>query len=294
MFRSLIILLLITGLGAEASLPPKMAKSIDPISMLEVQVIPQKKENAIVPIVSARSAMLMDVDTGIVLYQKNPEGRMPMASLTKIMTAILILDSHRLSEVVTVQDDFSEYKELGVRLWLQQYEKLTVGDLLIGLLVPSAGDAAMALAKYHSGSVEKFMNEMNAKANELRLLNTHFKNPIGLDEEGHYSTAYDLAMLTRYALRNADFRRIVQLSEASISSTNGKNTHSFKSTDELLGSYLDIRGVKTGTTDEAGQSVINLARGQNGKDVISVILDSPSRFQESKSLIDWSFRNYLW
>ena len=257
-------------------------------------MIPQKMEGSVAPIVSARSAMLMDVDTGIVLYQKNPEERMPMASLTKIMTAILILDSHKLSEVVTVQDDFSEFKELGVRIWLQQYEKITVGDLLIGLLVPSAGDVAMALAKYHSGSVEKFVEEMNAKAYELRLSNTQFKNPIGLDEAGHYSTAYDLAMLTRYALRNADFRRIVQLPEASISSTNGKNTHSFKSTDELLGGYLDIRGVKTGTTDEAGQSVINLARTKNGKDILSVVLDSPSRFQESKSLIDWSFRSFLW
>jgi serine-type D-Ala-D-Ala carboxypeptidase (penicillin-binding protein 5/6) len=294
MFRSLLVLLLITGLGAETALPAKMVKSFDPVSELEVQVIPQKRENAIAPVILARSALLMDVDTGIALYQKNPEERMPMASLTKIMTAILILDSHKLSEVVTVQDDFSEFKDLGVRIWLQQYEKLTVGDLLIGLLVPSAGDAAMALAKYHSGSVEKFVEAMNNRARELHLSNTHFKNPIGLDEEGHYSTAYDLAMLTRYALKNADFRRIVQLSEASITSTNGQTTHSFKSTDELLGGYLDIRGVKTGTTDEAGQSVINLARNANGKEVLSVILDSPSRFQESKSLIDWSFRNYLW
>ena len=294
MFRSLIILLLITGLGAEATLPAKKAKSFDPISMLEVQAIPRRVDEAIAPILSARSALLMDVDTGIVMVHKNPEERMPMASLTKIMTAAIILDSHKLSEVVTVSDDFGSIPEMGVRLWLQQYERITVGDLLIGLLVPSAGDATLALAKYHSGSVEQFVSAMNAKAKELHLLNTHFMNPIGLDEENHYSTALDLAMLARYALRNADFRRIVRMTEATITSTNGKLSHSFKSTDELLNSYLDIQGVKTGTTDDAGQSVINLARNKSGKEVLSVILDSPDRFQESKSLIDWSFRNYSW
>ncbi len=294
MFRSLLILLLVTGLGAQAPLPGNDSKPFDSASLIEVQPIPRQKENAVAPVITAQSAMLMDVDTGIVMAQKNSEAKMPMASLTKIMTAAIILDSHKLSEVVTIEDDFNKVPEVGVRIWLQQYEKITVGDLLIGLLVPSAGDAALALAKYHSGSVEKFVEEMNAKAKTLHLLNTHFMNPIGLDEEDHFSTAYDLAMLTRYALRNPDFRRIVRTTDATISSTNGKISHTFKSTDELLNSYLDIRGVKTGTTDEAGQSVINLARNQNGKEVIAVVLDSPDRFQESKSLIDWSFRNYSW
>jgi len=294
MFRSLLILLLVAGLGAETSLPGKNSKPFDPATLIEVQAVPKKDADAVEPVLEAQSALLMDVDTGIVMAQKDSEQRMPMASLTKIMTAAIILDSHKISEVVTVGNDFNKVPEVGVRIWLQQYEKITVGDLLIGLLVPSAGDAALALAEYHSGSVEKFVQEMNAKAQVLHLLNTRFMNPIGLDEEGHYSTAYDLAMLTRYALRNPDFRRIVRLTDATVTSVNGKISHTFKSTDELLNSYLDIRGVKTGTTEEAGQSVINLARNPVGKEVIAVILDSPSRFQESKSLIDWSFRNYSW
>lgn len=294
MFRSLIALLLVAGWGAGIPVSTPKIKTFDPVSLLEVQPIPKASVKASAPVIEAKSALLMDVDSGIVMFQKNSDQRVPMASLTKIMTALLILESHKLDEVVTVGDDFNQVPELGVRIWLQQFEKITVGDLLIGLLVPSAGDAAITLAEFHSGSVEKFVEAMNAKAKELHLLNTHFLNPIGLDEEGHYSTAFDLATLTRSALRFLDFRRIVRMSSATVSSTNGKISHVFKSTDELLGGYLDIRGVKTGTTDEAGQSVINLARGTNGKEVLSIILDSPNRFQESKSLIDWSFRNYSW
>lgn len=286
--------MLVAGWGAGIPVATPKAKTFDPVSILEVQPIPKAAEGASMPVIEAKSALLMDVDSGIVMFQKNAEERIPMASLTKIMTAILVLESHKLSEVVTVEDDFNQVPELGVRIWLQQYEKITVGDLLIGLLVPSAGDAAMALARHHSGSVEQFVEVMNAKATELHLANTHFRNPIGLDEEGHYSTAFDLATLVRSALRFPDFRRIVRLSSATIASTNGKISHSFKSTDELLGNYLGIYGVKTGTTDGAGQSVINLARTQGGKEVLSVILDSPNRFQESKSLIDWSFRNFSW
>ncbi len=217
-----------------------------------------------------------------------------MASLTKVMTAILILENHDLDEVVTVEDDYSVIPELGVRLWLHQYEKLRVGDLLVGLLVRSAGDAALALAKYHSGSAEVFVDEMNQKAEILNLKNTHFMNPIGIDDDGHYSTAFDLAILTKYTLKNPIFRRIIQIPKATIASTDGEIKHTFDSTNYLLTSYLDIRGVKTGTTDNAGESIINLARKPNGKEVIVVLLDSPERFQESKRLIDWSFRNFSW
>jgi D-alanyl-D-alanine carboxypeptidase len=246
------------------------------------------------PIAQATSALLMDVGTGMVLYQKNAYERLPMASLTKIMTAIIILENHSLDEVVTTDDDFNKLGELGVRMWLQQYEKITVENLLIGLLVPSAGDAAMALAKYHSGSVEKFVEEMNKRVKELNLKDTHFINPIGIDAEGHYSSAYDLAMLTKYALRNKEFRRLIQIQNATVTSVSGTIKHSFEGTNYLLDSYLDIRGVKTGTTDNAGECLINLARNTEGAEVIVVLLNSPDRFQESKRLLDWSFRNFKW
>lgn len=219
---------------------------------------------------------------------------MPIASLTKIMTALVILENHDLDEVVMIEEDYNQMEELGVRIWLHQYEKITVENLLIGLLVRSAGDAALALAAYHSGSVDAFVNEMNARAQTLHLDQTHFTNPIGLDHPDHYSSAFDLAILTKHALRYPDFRRIVRMPRAAITSTDGEITHEFESTNYLLESYLDIRGVKTGTTDEAGQSLINLAHHWNGKEVIVVLLDSPERFQESKRLIDWAFRNFSW
>jgi D-alanyl-D-alanine carboxypeptidase len=294
MFRSLLTLLLLASLNTAPLSATPTADSFDAFDLLAVESIPQKTNGAVGPVIEAKAALLMDLDSGVILYEKKLHQRIPMASLTKIMTALLILESHSLNEIVTIKDDFNEMEELGVRIWLHQYEKITVENLLIGLLVRSAGDATLTLAKYHSGSVEAFVDEMNKRAKELNLRNTHFTNPIGIDDPGHYSTVFDLAVLTKQALRKQDFRRIVRMPRAAITSVDGKIKHEFESTNYLLNSYLDIRGVKTGTTDEAGESLINLARHWNGKEVIVVLLDSPERFQESKRLIDWSFRNFSW
>ena len=266
--------------------------AFDEANLLEVSPIPVLKNEALEPEIQAKAALLMDHDTGLILYEKNSHEPLPMASLTKIMTAVLILEHHALDEVVTVEADLSG--ELGVRIWLRQYEQMTVGDLLKALLIPSAGDAAVALAHYHSGSVDAFVEAMNARAKTLNLVDTHFVNPIGLDAEGHQASAYDLALLSKYALHFPTFRAIVQMDEATVHSVDGTFSHSFDSTNYLLNSYLDILGVKTGTTDNAGQSLINLARNEQGHEVLAVLLNSPQRFQENKSMIDWAFRSYEW
>ncbi|MBN2095964.1 D-alanyl-D-alanine carboxypeptidase [Candidatus Peregrinibacteria bacterium] len=294
MFRSLLTLLLLASLNTAPAADMPATGPFETDDLLTIESIPQKNSEAVAPVVNARAALLMDLDSGILLYEKNARQTMPMASLTKIMTALIILENHDLDEVVTIEDNFNEMEELGVRIWLNQYEKITVNNLLTGLLVRSAGDAAIALATYHSGSVDAFVNEMNARAQALHLNQTHFTNPIGIDNPGHYSSAFDLAILTKQALRHPDFRRIVRIPRATITSTDGEIVHEFESTNYLLESYLDIRGVKTGTTDEAGQSLINLAHHWSGKEVIVVLLDSPERFQESKRLIDWAFRNFSW
>jgi len=298
MLRSLISLLLLANLSTGTLLPTMndIQSSFDAADLLEVHRIPVKSHETIHPDIEAKAALVMDVDSGVVLFEKDSRKRMPIASLTKIMTAILILESHSLYEVVTVDENYAAMKEdnIGVKIWLRQNEKITVGDLLIALLVRSAGDAAFSLAKHHSGSVEAFIDEMNEKATTLNLKNTHFMNPIGLDEDEHYSSAFDLAILTKYALRFSAFRNIIKIKEANITSTDGKIKHSFNSTNQLLNSYLDIQGVKTGTTDAAGESVINLARNGGGHEVIAIILNSPNRFQENKSIIDWTFRSYEW
>ncbi len=295
MLRSLISILMLTSIAAPSGgmvYDVTSSEYFDETSLLDVNPIPTLRHEALEPDIKAKAAMIMDYDTGIVLYDRNIHDELPMASLTKIMTAILILENHDLSDIVTVESDFAGL--LGVRIWLRQWEKLTVGDLLKALLIPSAGDAAIALAEYHSGSVEDFVKAMNARAKELNLVHTNFVNPIGLDADGHYSSAYDLAILTKYALHFPAFRAIIKMDAASISSVDGKFYHGFESTNYLLNSYLDIQGVKTGTTDGAGQSLINLARNERGHEVIAVLLNSPSRFQENKSMIDWAFRSYQW
>ena len=295
MFRTLVALMLLASLNSAPASQAETAE-FDESGLLEVQPIPFKNAQAIEPVIGAKAALVMDYDTGLVMLSKNIYDPLPMASLTKIMTASIILESHKLDEVVTIDESYGAMAEedTGVKMWLQKYEKITVGDLLMGLLIPSAGDAALALAKYHSGSVEKFVEEMNKKAEILNLKNTHFVNPIGLDAEGHYSSARDLAILTKYALRNKDFRRIVRISAASVTSTDGRITHQLAGTNYLLNSYLDIRGVKTGTTDAAGECLINLARSESGHDIIVVLLNSPDRFQENKGIIDWVFHNFSW
>ena len=298
MLRSLLSLLLIAGINTAPMPSTVQVDQFDMETLLDVQAIPLQKSTSVPIQIGAEAALLMDSDTGIVLYEKNGYKSLPMASLTKIMTAILIMESHELNEVVTVTSNYSQMTEdqLGVRIWLRQYEKITVENLLIALLVPSAGDAALALANHHSGSADAFVKEMNKKAKILNLQYTNFTNPIGLDHKDHYASAYDLAILTKYALHNADFRRIVLMPNATITSTDGNITHQFAGTNYLLynNNGLDIRGVKTGTTLMAGQCLINLVRDANGKEVIVVLLDSPERFTESKQLIEWVFKNYLW
>lgn len=297
MLRSLISILILASVanplsGGGTVHDTSSSGVFDESSLLALSPIPTLKHEAFEPDIQAKAGLIMDYDTGLLLYERNIHEALPMASLTKIMTAVIILEDHDLSEVVTVESDFAGLE--GVRIWLRQGEKLTVGDLLKALLIRSAGDAAIALAEYHSGSVEDFVKAMNQRVKELNLVNTHFVNPIGLDDDGHYSSAYDLALLSKYALHFPAFRAIVRLDEAAISSVDDRFHHAFESTNYLLNSYLDIQGVKTGTTDAAGASLINLARNDQGHEVIAVLLNSPSRFQENKSMIDWAFRSYLW
>lgn len=287
-------MLLFSGLSSGAALRTPAEKSFDPAALLSVSRVPAKASLAPEPVIEARAALAADVESGRILYQKNSHERLPMASLTKIMTAMIILEHHSPDEIVTVRDDFNKAGDVGVRVWLAQYEKITAGDLLTALLLPSAGDAALALAVFHSDSADAFVGTMNRRAVELGLKNTRFTNPIGIDEEGHFSTAFDLELLTRHALRSKEFRRIIRMPAAVAASVDGRIRHELYSTNELLNSYLNVIGVKTGTTKAAGQSVINLARNPGGHEVLTVILDSPDRFQESKNLLDWAFRNFFW
>lgn len=243
------------------------------------------------PDINSRAAVIIEKSTGAILFGKNENDKRKMASTTKIMTAIVVLESvENLSEIVTVSKKAASIG--GSRLGLSANAKITVNDLLYGLLLCSGNDAAIALAEFIGGSVEDFANLMNKKASELGLLNTHFVTPHGLDNDEHYTTAYELALLTKYALENETFIKIVSTKRCSIS-INGISKN-INNTNELLGYLEGVYGVKTGFTNGANRCLVtSCKRGE--LDIICVVLGADTkkfRTQDSIKLIEYAFSNF--
>lgn len=239
--------------------------------------------------VSARSAILIDADNCRILYEKNPYERLPMASTTKIMTALLVLDLCQPDEIVTVTPETVGIE--GSSVYLRAGEKLTVLDLLYALMLASANDAAVTLAHYVGGSVEGFAHLMNKKASELGLENTHFVTPNGLDAKDHHTTAYDLARLTAHALRNPDFVRIVSTYKHTVKSTDGGNDRYLVNHNKLLRSYDGAIGVKTGYTKKCGRCLVSAAK-RNGLTLVAVTLADPDDWRDHKCMLDYGFAHY--
>jgi len=265
---------------------------LDFTNFLSVNPVPIKKAEFISPVINAGSAISIDEETGATLYEKNSHQSRQIASLTKLMTAVIILEENDLSDTVTVPK-VANYQD-GSQMFLRTDEKITVENLLYGLMINSANDSALTLAEYNAGTVEKFVEKMNKKAEELNLKETHFQNPIGLDDKNNYSSAYDMANLARYIYQKDFIRKVAIIKEMEVKSTDGQITHKLKSTNDLLDSYLKIKGLKTGTTDKAGQCLVAIADNDTNNEIITVVLGSPARFSESKVLIDWTFRAYTW
>jgi len=242
------------------------------------------------PVVEATSALVVDVVTGAVLFDQNSHEERAMASTTKLMTARVVLDQTLLSDAVTITPEDTNI--MPNVMGLVPGEEITVENLLWGLLIFSSNDAALALARHTGGTVEEFVGLMNEKANEMGLTESHFANPHGLDAPDHYSSAHDLAIIARSLIADPLIADIISHQSATVYSTDGNISHVLETTNELLDSYLPIRGLKTGYTDEAGQTVIELA--DNGHPIIAIVMNSPDRFQEAKRLIDWAYRNYYW
>lgn len=256
---------------------------------------------------NAEGALLIDFDSNRVLYEKNSNKRLYPASTTKIMTAILAIELGNMEDIVKVDEEIVNLSA-GSNIALDYDEEMKMEDLLNALLVASANDAALAIAKHISGSLEEFMALMNAKAQELGAVNTHFVNPNGLHDDNHYSTAYDLFLISKYAMRNEDFRKYVSTSEYTIPPTNKKteerlihNTNRFlygSETMELDGSILPIKydgikGIKTGTTPEAQHCLISYAE-KDGKKMISVILKSDGYqvYADTYKIFNYGFNNF--
>lgn len=224
------------------------------------------------------------------LWARDPEAKRAMASTTKIMTAVVVLENAELDDVVTVDRVASKVGESAMNI--RPGEHFTVRQLLAGVLVQSGNDAATMLAEHVSGSVDEFVNMMNAKAKQLDMVNTHFKNPHGLDVPGHYTSAEDLTTISRYAMRIPEFRRLVGTYTMKVRSD--RYTHILQNHNALLKSYKGAEGIKTGWTDEAGYCVVFAAK-RGGIEFVGCVMGAASeagRAQQAKKLLDWGFAHY--
>ncbi|MGE5819934.1 MAG: SPOR domain-containing protein [Deltaproteobacteria bacterium] len=245
---------------------------------------------------TARAAILVDSSTGNILYQKDPDLRLPPASTTKIVTAILALESGRsLKELLTVSKAATRVP--ASKLYLRPGQTLTIDDLLYGLLLSSANDASMVLAEGIGGSVEHFAELMTKKANEIGAINSHFTNPHGLTAPDHYSTARDLALLFRYAMKNATFREIVQTKISSVSSNTLVRKKavvrriSVRNHNRLLWNFDGAIGGKTGYTLAAQKCFVGAVE-RNGVTIIVSILGSRDQWGDTRKLLEYGFDNY--
>lgn len=239
--------------------------------------------------ISSPCGILVEADTGKVLYSKNPDLRHANASTTKLMTAILALEKCKLTEKVTASANAAAQEP--TKLYLQQGESFVLKDLLYSLLIPSHNDTAVALAEHVSGSVPKFVKLMNKKAAVLGCRNTHFATPNGLDAGmDHYTTARDLAKIACYAWKKPMIRKIVKRQQGTITSLNG-NTYTFRTTNKLLGNMDRVYGIKTGYTRKAGHCFVGMIQAGNGKTYISVTLGGPTsdaRWADTRRLLQYA------
>lgn len=239
---------------------------------------------------SAKAAVVMDVKTGRVLYSKNASEKLPMASTTKIMTTLVAIETGRLDEMVKVSRKAS-YTE-GSSIYLQEGEKLTVEELLYGIMLRSGNDASMAVAEHLGNGMDGFVEMMNQKAKEIGALNTRFANPHGLDHPEHYTTAYDLALITSYALRNPKFAEIVKTKHKTISGPPDVNwDRGMANKNKMLTQFDGGDGVKTGFTKKAGRCLVSSATRNNWQ-LCSVVLNCGAMWDESAALLEYGFKNY--
>lgn len=238
----------------------------------------------------SKIALIYDRASGRILYEKNGNKQTPMASTTKIMTAIVVLENANLKDTVTINSKAAGTG--GSRLGLKKNDKITVNDLLYGLMLRSGNDAAVALATYVGGSIEGFAQMMNEKAKELGLVNSHFVVPHGLDIEGHYTTAYELAKMADYALKIEKFKEIVSTQYTTIY-INGY-AKAIKNTNQLLGSVAGVYGVKTGFTNGAGRCLVSSCKRVD-LDIITVIIGANTtkqRTADTIKLIQYAYKNF--
>lgn len=240
------------------------------------------------PKIGADAAIVIDVRSAEILYEKNPDTPLPPASTTKIMTALLSLESFDLDQTASVE---ARLASDGSVMGLVPGETIKIRDIVAGLLIPSANDAADQLSRLYPGGTPAFVARMNSRARELGLTKTVYKNPIGYEDPTHVTSVRDLAILTRKAMQYSEFAHYVKLPMLTVTSSDGTRQHVLRSTNELLKTYPGMEGVKTGWTQEAGECFVSQVT-RDGQTILVVVLHSPDRFQESRLLYDWAFTTF--
>lgn len=241
------------------------------------------------PAITGKSAILIDSASGQLLYEKNKDDKLPPASTTKILTALIAIESGRLDELVTVGPNPPRVE--GTKVYLEEGEQLILRDLVLAAMIHSANDAASAIAEHLAGSQEEFVRQMNSKARELGAINSNFMNPHGLSEEGHYTTASDLALIAKYAMQNETFSDIAR---RKILDWQGKAWQTrLININKMLWNYDGAQGVKTGYTKDAKYTIVASAR-RDSRSYLAVVLGSSgsSIWDDAGALLDYGFKNF--
>ena len=303
MYKKILISVVLIA-GAVALLPhtffnnPKVSPAISGITTTvekspepALPVAPELVSNVPPPDLRAKSVLALDLATGTNLYSKDFDRQSEIASLTKLMTAMVTLDHVNRNEIVTVTND--DVKVVGSNMGLVPDEKITVDNLLKGLLIPSSNDAAQTLARYVGGTEGDFVSMMNQKAEALALSNTHYANPIGFDAPDNYSSALDLSKITQEFLKYDLLSKIVDTKAEDVTSTDGKIIHHLHTSNKLLLENPDVVGVKTGeTTGAQGNLIVKI--NHNLHPVLTIVLNTSDREGDSRKLIDWIYDSYKW
>lgn len=249
----------------------------------------QKARAAEPPQISAAASAMIDVNSGRILFEKNADEEKPIASITKIMTAIIALEQGDLDEKVTVSARAAGME--GSSVYLKAGEQMKLDHLLYGLMLRSGNDAAVAIAEHIGGSVEGFVMLMNEKATYLGMTHTHFENPHGLDAAHHYSTARDMATLTAYALGNEHFQEIVATKATQVPNPGEKWNRKWYNKNKMLQMYAGANGVKTGYTSQAHRTLVSSAT-RDGQQLVTVTLNAADDWDDSIALLNYGFTEY--
>jgi D-alanyl-D-alanine carboxypeptidase len=243
------------------------------------------------PDITARSALAYDFNSGSILYTYNFDARVPIASLTKLLTAVVIAESGKMDDIVEVTEE--DIRVIGPNTGLVAQERVKVSELMKAMLIASHNDSTRTLARYVGGTMDHFVELMNAKADELGMHSTHFTNPVGFDDPEHYSTAQDLTLLVRKFMEYEYLAQLVSMKEAEVKPLNLPFTHKVTTTNKLLLEDSTVVGIKTGYTTEAkGNLAVRSISGES--DVVTIVLGSDDREGDTRKILDWIRTVYRW